>query len=368
MQLALESADVVCPLFVRYRNRSKKNLVARFADATLPEGCQKFMITKTFFLSVVWSFTFIYCAAAQPAQQSKVPRIGVILPGGPLYGIIEGLRYGLNELGLQEGKQFTLVVRDTKGDLKIAEDAARDFEREKVNLLYVMASAVIAAAKAATVNTPIVFCIGSDPVTFGLVNDFATPGGRLTGVHYPVKDLTAKRLEILKEMLPKIGRVLTIYDPKNQVAADGAALAREEAKRLGLKLIERHVKSVDELRKALQEIKTKEADAFFYLADALVVGQSQLIIDTAKAKKLPTMLQDQSLVAKGGLASYGQNYFEIGRISAKYVQRVLSGTPPKELKIETVDSVELAINLQTAKQLGVTIPPQVLARAQKVIK
>jgi putative ABC transport system substrate-binding protein len=175
-------------------------------------------------------------------------------------------------------------------------------------------------------------------------------------------------LEILKEMLPKVGRVLTIYDPKNQVAADGAALAREEAKRLGLKLIERHVNSVDQLRKALQEIKPKEADAFFYLADALVVGQSQLIIDTAKAKKLPTMLQDQSLVAKGGLASYGQNYFEIGRVSAKYVQRVLSGTSPKELKIETVDSVELVINLQTAKQLGVTIPPQVLARAQKVIK
>ena len=326
------------------------------------------MIAKTFFLSVVWSFTVIYCAAAQPAQQSKVPRIGVILPGGPLYGTIEGLRYGLNELGLQEGKQFTLVIRDTKGDLKIAEEAARDFEREKVNLLYVMASTVIAAAKAATVNTPIVFCIGSDPVTLGLVNEFATPGGRLTGVHYPVKDLTAKRLEILKEMLPKIGRVLTIYDPKNQTAVDGAALAREEAKRLGLKLIERHVNSVDELRKALQEIKTKEADAFFYLADALVVGQSQLIIDTAKAKKLPTMLQDQSLVAKGGLASYGQNYFEIGRISAKYVQRVLSGTPPKDLKIETVDSVELAINLQTAKLLGITIPPQVLARAQKVIK
>ena len=154
-------------------------------------------------------------------------------------------------------------------------------------------------------------------------------------------------------MLPKIGRVLTyLRSEKSDVAVDGAALAREEAKRLGIKLIERHVRSVDELRKALQEIKTKEADAFFYLADALVVGQSQLIIDTAKAKKLPAMLQDQSLVAKGGLASYGQNYFEIGRISAKYVQRVLSGTPPKDLKIETVDSVELAINLQTAKQLG----------------
>jgi putative ABC transport system substrate-binding protein len=326
------------------------------------------MIAKTFFLSVAWFFTVTYCAAAQPAQQSKVPRIGVILPGGPLYGAIEGLRYGLKELGLQEGKQFTLVIRDTKGDLKLAEEAAREFEREKINLLYVMASTVIAAAKAATVNTPIVFCIGSDPVAMKLVDDFVKPGGRLTGIHYPVKDLTAKRLEILKEMLPKVSRVLTVYDPKNDVAKDGAELARQEAKRLGLKLIERHVSSPDEVRKTLQEIKTKEADAFFYIADALMVSQAQLIVDTANQKKLPTMLQDQSLVAKGGLASYGQNYEEIGRASAKYVQRILSGTSPKELKIETVDSVELVINLKTAKLLGVTIPPQVLARAKKVIK
>ena len=324
------------------------------------------MSKKILYLAL--SFWLLALCVPIHAQQPKIYRIGVIFPGGPLYETVEGLRQGLKELGLQEGKQYTLDIRDTKGDAKAAEDAARDFEREKFNLLYVITSTLIAAAKSATVNTPIVFTIGSDPVAFGLVNDFAQPGGRLTGVHYPVKDLTAKRLEILKEMLPKLGRVLTLYDPKNKVAADGAELAREEAKRLGLKLIERHVNSGDELRKALQEIKSKEADAFFYIADALVVGQSQLIIDTAKAKKLPTMFQDQSLVAKGGLASYGQNYFEIGRISAKYVQRVLSGTPPKDLKIETVDSVELTINLRTAKQLGVTIPPQLLARAQKVFK
>ena len=320
------------------------------------------------FIYLSLSFWLFALCVPTHAQQPKLHRIGVILPGGPLYETVEGLRQGLKELGLQEGKQYTLATRDIKGDAKAAEEAARDFEREKFNLLYVITSTLIAAAKSATVNTPIVFTIGSDPVAFGLVNDFAQPGGRLTGVHYPVKDLTAKRLEILKEMLPKLGRVLTLYDPKNKVAADGAELAREEAKRLGLKLIERHVNSGDELRKALQEIKSKEADAFFYIADALVVGQSQLIIDTAKAKKLPTMFQDQSLVAKGGLASYGQNFYEIGRVSAKYVQRILSGTPPKELKIETVDSVELAINLQTAKQLGVTIPPQLLARAQKVFK
>jgi putative ABC transport system substrate-binding protein len=310
------------------------------------------------------------CPRAQ-AQQPKIYHIGVLFPGGPLSQTIEGLRDGLKELGLQEGKQFYLTIRDTRGDAMAAADAARTFEQEKVNLIYAIASSVIGAAKAATQNVPIVFSIGSDPVALGFVNDFAKPGGRLTGVHYLVKDLTAKRLEILKEILPKISRVVAFFDPANPaspVPAEGAALAREEAKRLGLKFIERHVSSSEELRKSLQGLKVGEADALFYIPDAIVIGQAQLIIDTAKAKKLPTMFQDESLVAKGGLASYGQNYYEVGWLSAKYVQRVLSGTHPRDLKIETVDNVELVINLKTAKELGLTIPPNVLARAKKVIK
>jgi putative tryptophan/tyrosine transport system substrate-binding protein len=307
------------------------------------------------------------CASAK-AQQKKVHRIGVLLPGGALYETVAGLKDGLKELGLEEGKQFTLTIKDTKGDVKAAEEAAKNFELEKVSLIYALASSVITAAKTATTTTPIVFCVGSDPVTGGLVDSFAKPGGRLTGVHFLVRDLTAKRLEILKEILPKVGRVVTFYDPGNRVPAEGAKLGREEAQRLGLKFIERHVTSVEELRRALQALKPGEADAYFYTADAMVIGQAQLIIDTAKAKKLPTMFHEQSLVAKGALASYGQNYYELGWLSAKYVQKVLSGTNPKDLKIETVENIELAINLQTAKQLGVTIPPNVLARAQKVIK
>src|SRR5258708_2237570 len=121
MQLALESADVVCPLFVRSSKSVQKNLVARFADATLPEGCPKFMIAKTFFLSVVWSFTFIYCAVAQPA---KPYRIGVLLPGGAQYETLNGMRDGLKELGLEEGKQLTLLIKDVKGDAAATEQAA----------------------------------------------------------------------------------------------------------------------------------------------------------------------------------------------------------------------------------------------------
>ena len=302
------------------------------------------------------------------AQQQKLYRIGVLFPGGPLSETIDGLRKGLKELGFEEGKQFTLAIRDTKGDAKAAADAARTFEQEKVNLIYALASSVIVAAKEATQNIPIVFSIGTDPVAMGLVSDFAKPGGRLTGVHFLVRDLTSKRLEVLKELLPKLRGVVTVYDPASQVAKESAQLARAEAKRLGLKFIERHVKSVEELRQALQALKAGEADAFFYTPDPMVVSQAQLIIDTAKAKKLPTMFQEQSLVAKGGLASYGQSYYEMGRLSAKYVQKVLSGTPPRDLRIETFDDVELVINLKTANALGLTIPPNVLARAKKVIK
>ena len=314
------------------------------------------------------ALTFALGAAVAQAHQPKIHRIGVILPGGPISATIDGLRQGLNDLGLQEGKHYTLTIKDTQGDAKAAEEAAKIFEQEKVSLIYAIASSVIKAVKEATQNVPIVFTIGSDPVEIKLVDDFVKPGGRLTGVHYLVRDLTAKRLELLKEILPKLGRVLTIYDPNTRVAAEAATLAREEAKRLGLKFIERHVSSVEELRKSLQALKPGEFDAFFYTPDAMVVSQAQLIVDTTKAKKIPTMFHEQSLVAKGGFASYGQNFYQIGWLSAKYVQRVLAGTHPRELKIETVDNVELAINLQTAKQLGLTIPAQVLARASKVIR
>jgi putative tryptophan/tyrosine transport system substrate-binding protein len=323
------------------------------------------MITKTFIVSVL---AYLLFPASASTQSAKPHRIGVIFPGGPLSQAIEGLKDGLRALGLDEGKAFTLTIRDTKSDVKIAEEAARSFELEKVDLIYALSTGVITAVKAATTNSPIVFGIGTDPVSGGLVNSFAKPGDRLTGVHFLVRDLTAKRLEILKEILPKLGRVLTFYNPNDRVAAEGAALAREEAKRLGLKLIERHVASSDELKKALQGLKSGEADAYFFLPDIMVVGQAKLIIDTANVKRLPTMFQEQSLVTQGALASYGQNYYEIGWLSAKYVQRVLTGVHPKDMKIETVDSVELAINLQTAKQLGITVPPQVLARAQKVIR
>jgi putative ABC transport system substrate-binding protein len=318
--------------------------------------------------SILVAVVMLAVAVLADAQQPKVYRVGVVTAGGEWYAEIDGLRAGLKQLGFEEGKQFTLAIRDTKGNLKAAEEGARNLEKEKVNLIYTTQTSVTLATKRATVDIPIVFCAGADPVEVGLVESFAKPGGRLTGVFYRDSDVYAKRLEMLKEIVPKLHRVVTFYDPHSRVASESAKVVRETAGQMGLQFVERHIASVEELQTSVQALKAGEADAYFEVSDAIAVVNTQLIIDTAKAKRLPTMFTSQSSVIKGGLATYSVSRYEVGRLSAKYVQRVLTGVKPKDLPVEGVDKLELIINLKTAKQIGLTIPPNVLARADRVIK
>lgn len=269
--------------------------------------------------------TFAMGVVVAQAQQTKVYRVGIVTAGGAWYEVIDGLRVGLKALGLEEEKQFVLTIRDTKGDAKAAEEGARNFEKDKVDLIYTTQTSVTLATKRATAEIPIVFCAGADPVDLGLVESFAKPGGRLTGVFYRDTDLTAKRLEILKEIIPRLRRAATFYNPGNRVASESAQSVRETAGQMGIQLVERHVVSVDELRASVQSLKAGEADAVFEVSDALTVVQDQLIIDTARLKRLPTMFINHSSVVKGGLASYSVSRQEIGRLSAKYVQRILNG-------------------------------------------
>jgi len=324
---------------------------------------------RTAALSILVAFVLLGNAVVAEAQQRKVYRVGVLVPAANWYVIINGFRAGLKELGLEEGKQLVLEIRDTKGDLKVAEEAARKFQQEKVDLIYTTRTSVTVAAKRATTNIPIVFSAGTDPVVLGLVESFAHPGGRLTGVYEPSTDLTAKRLEILREIIPKLHRVLGFYDPRNPVASESAKLARKEIARLqGVEFVERHFTSVEELQASIRAVRAGEVDAFFQLSDSMVNTQTQLIIDTARDIGLPTMFLDQNSVIKGGLASYAVSFPEVGRLAAKYVQRVLAGVNPKGLPVQGVDKIDLTINLKTAKQIGLTIPPNVLVRADRVIK
>jgi len=301
------------------------------------------------------------------AQPTKVYRIGVVLQGGPYYQAIKGLKDGLKELGVEEGTQYLLDIRDVQGDLKAVEAAARTLEQENVDLIYSIPTSVTLAAKRATAKVPIVFYAGTDPVVVGLVQSFAKPGGRLTGVHSLSTDLTAKRLEILKEILPTLRRVVTFYDPGNVSARESARAAQEAARQLHIQLVERHVQSVEALRADLGMLKAKEVDACFLVSDAMVISQTQFIVDTANAKKLPTMSSERGFVVAGGLASYGVSYYALGRLSAKYIHRVLLGTSPADLPVEEFARLELVLNARTARELGLTIPQSVLIRADEVI-
>jgi len=325
------------------------------------------MITKS--LAHFWLLiTVLLITDSVEAQPTKVFRVGVIHQGGPYKAVVNGLQDGLRQLGLEEGKQFSLNVRDSKGDLKAVEEAAKVFEKDRVNLIFAVTTSAVTPVKQVTSQIPIVFAVGSDPVASGFVQSFAKPGGRLTGVQYSTLDLTGKRLEILKEMLPKLSRIVTVYNPDNRIAVEAVALARQAAKQLGIRLIERRAATLEELRQQVGALNAKEADAYFYTSDAMVTSQAQLVIDAASSKKLPTMFAEQSPVVMGGLASYGQNFHEVGRLSAKYVQKIMTGAQPHDLRVEIVDKFELIINLKTAKIIGVTIPPNVLARADRVIK
>jgi putative ABC transport system substrate-binding protein len=282
--------------------------------------------------------------------------------------LIDGLRQGLRELGVEEGKHLILDIRDTKNDLKAAGEAARDLEAGKVALIFTVSTSITTEAKRATTQSPLVFYVGADPVRAGLVKSLARPGGRLTGVYGHTSDLTAKRMEILKEIVPRLRRVLTIYNPDNPLSREGVQRTRDAARQQGVQLIERHARSPQELRLALEQFKPVAGDAFFHSPDALVISHADVIIEAARAKRMPTMFNEVDDVARGALAGYGQNNREIGRLSAKYVQRILTGTPPGDVPVESYSKIELAVNVRTAREIGLTMPQSVRVRANTIIE
>ena len=302
------------------------------------------------------------------AQQVRIYRVGVVLLGGSYLPAIDGLRDGLKKLGLEEGKQFVLHLRDTKGDLTSVDAVAKELEDEKVDVIFAVARSVTTAARRGTKRVPIVFYSGTDPVTAKLVESFAKPGGRLTGIYGRNTDLTGKRLELLKAMVPTLRRVVTFYNSASPATGYVLKLARDAAHLLKIELVERPVKSVEELRAGVRAIRRADADAFCYLADAMVISQSDLIIDAAKEKRMATIFADPATVAKGALASYGQSYRALGRLAAKHVQQILLGADPASLPVEQIDRLYFAINLKTAKAIGITIPQSVQVRADEIIR
>jgi ABC-type uncharacterized transport system substrate-binding protein len=236
---------------------------------------------------------------ADTEQAENVPRLGVVLQGGPYYAILDGLRDGLKAVGLEEGQRLALVIRDAKGDLKAAEAAAHALEQERVSLIVSITTSVSLAVKRATAQVPIVFVAGTDPIAAGLVESIAKPGGRVTGVHFLSTDLTAKRLEILKELLPRLRRVITFYNPLNPGAQVAARSAREAGQKLQVEVVEQLVPSVEALRVAVRGLKAKQGDAYFFLSDAMVQSQAQLILTRRTPSGCPPWPKTRTLPRRG---------------------------------------------------------------------
>jgi putative ABC transport system substrate-binding protein len=302
------------------------------------------------------------------AQRTKTYRIGIIRQGGPDSAAVQGLKNGLKDLGFIEGKQYVVEDRDLKGDGSTIRAAAESLERGQVDLIYSIATSVTIAAKRATTSVPIVFAIGTDPVSAGLVETFAKPGGRLTGVNYLTTDTTAKRLQILKAMVPKLRKIAIFYDPGNEAATRALKSAYGAASQLDIGIVEIPVTSIQELRARVAAFKPQDADAFFYINDAMVRSEARLISATMRDKKVPTMFSFPGIAVQGALAGYGVSLRDVGERSSRYVQNVLAGAHPGDLAVESISRVELVLNAKTARQIGITIPEAVRLSATEIVE
>jgi len=302
------------------------------------------------------------------AQPARVVKIGALTESwGPTPAII-GLRDGLQERGYRENEHFVIGVRFTQGNPAELSAAARDLVQLGVDIIVTAEGGNTAkAAKMATSRIPIVFIGGSDPVGIGLVQSLAHPGGNITGTADLDVDLGPKRMEIFRELIPGLKRILVPYDATNAYAVSQLPTYREAARRLGLTLVERPVRTEEEARVAITGVKKGEVDGIF-APRFLSLNIPWLIFDTGSKQRLPTMFHNSFWVEQGGLASYSATDNQLGHQAARLVDKILKGAKPADLPVEQPTKFEFVINLKTAKALGLTIPQSVLGRADEVIQ
>ena len=320
------------------------------------------------------TFFFVHLASVHAQKQAAIPRIGIISPGAPrdsssrrpnlLGAFLEGLR----DLGYVDGKNIQIEFRYADGKPDRLPEIAAELVQLKVDAIYTGATPAILALKRLTNSIPIVIVSTTDPIRSGIVASLAQPGGNITGVSLMASDLWPKRLELLKEITPKLSRVAIFWNKSNAGMGIEAKATFEAAKPLGVTLQDRGVKSPDEIDGVLAEINKDRPDGFLALLDVSLRTYQQQIFDFLLQHRLPAIFERKELVEAGGLISYGPSYEDVYRRAAVHMDKVLKGIKPSDIPVEQPTKFEMVINLRTAKQIGLTIPPNVLVRANKVIR
>jgi putative ABC transport system substrate-binding protein len=312
---------------------------------------------------------FALCHPAEAQQSVKVPRIGLLISARPSIASprIQAFQRGLRDLGYVEGKNIILEYRYAEGNVESVSDLAADLVRRKVDIIVTDTSNATQAAKDATKLIPIVFTTANDPVGDGQVDSLARPGGNLTGLSILALDLNGKRLELLKEAFPNISRLgfLTRIGPTSEQRFKEAETV---AKGLGLQLQYVAAKDAEDLENTLDVAKRARVQALLAHPSSFVATNRTRIIDLSIKNRLPVIYGSGDHAEAGALMSYGPDLVDNYRRAGTYVDKILKGAKPADLPVEQPIKFELVINLITAKQMGVIIPANVLARADRVIK
>jgi putative tryptophan/tyrosine transport system substrate-binding protein len=322
-----------------------------------------------------WYLIFFMLVALKPllicdlgaAERSKPILIGVLTDSwGPTPGVV-GLRDALTELGYRENQDFVIGVRFTQGDIAALPQAARELVEQGVDILFTNNPAPAKAAQMATSHIPIVFYGTGDPIGLGLIKSFARPGGNITGVTDLDLELDSKRLEIFKEMMPGLTRVLFPYDKSEAFSVAQAKIYRESARRLKITLVEKTVISQKEAQATFDNISKNDVHGIV-VPRSLSFNIPGLAVEAMSRKRIPTMFFGPWYVDQGGFASYGPDFYNSGRQAARLVDKILKGTNPREIPVEVNNNIEFVINLKAATAAGIKIVPELLYRANRVIR
>jgi putative ABC transport system substrate-binding protein len=305
----------------------------------------------------------------QAQQAAKIHRIGILISSSASVYLprVEALRRRLRELGYVEGKNIVIEYRYAEGKRERLPDLAAELVRLKVDVIVTTGTGILAAKKASA-TMPIVFAAANDPVGAGYVSSLARPGGNITGLSLMSPDLDGKRLELLKEAFPKIARVAFLWEPSASRGNLPLTEMEAAAKALGVKLQSLEVRSLDDFESAFARAKRDGAQALIMTPGLLVNTQQRQVLDFAAKNRLPAMYPDSEFVEAGGLMSYGPNQADLWRRAADFVDKILKGTKPAEIPVEQPMKFEFVISLIAAKQIGVTVEPNVLVRADRVIR
>ena len=310
--------------------------------------------------------------AIPPAPRAKSAgpaKIGVIhLSENIDAPVVVGLRQGLKDLGYVEGRDIVLEIHAARSDYATALASTQQLVKSQAQVLVSAGTIATKAAKEGGGAVPIVFTQVGEPVAAGFVKSLLRPGGNMTGFSHLLTENTGKRLELLKELVPACRTVLVVFDPTNPTSQAAIAAAHASAKKLDVRLRERHIGNHDEAVKTIREIDRQSIDAMLMIPDSLVVNAGRQIIEMAQRLKLPVMFHEDTWVNRGGLASYGPSFVDLGRRAAAYVDRILKGAKAGDLPIEQPTRFDLVINVKTARALGLTIPRELQLLADRLIQ